>query len=84
LVTGWAPASFCVPRQDSASLGCPLGHLPRDSRWTCGFSGELRMVAGWAPHRLRVGLNWGIGSNSLNADEKAFVRLHNVRGSNSG
>jgi hypothetical protein len=42
------------------------------------------MVAGWAPHRLRVGLNWGIGSNSLNADEKAFVRLHNVRGSNSG
>ena len=35
------------------------------------------------PDSLAVALNWGIGSSSLNADVKAFVRLHNVRGSNS-
>ena len=33
---------------------------------------------------LAVALNWGIGSSSLNAEVKAFVRLQIVRGWNSG
>jgi hypothetical protein len=32
---------------------------------------------------LAVALNWGTGSSSLNADVKAFERLHIVRGRNS-
>ena len=32
---------------------------------------------------LPVALNWGTGSSSLNADVKAFDRLHIVRGWNS-
>ena len=36
------------------------------------------------PASFAVALNWGIGSSSLNADVKAFDRLHNLRGSNSG
>jgi hypothetical protein len=36
------------------------------------------------PASLAVALNWDIGSSSLNAEVKAFVRLQTVRGSNSG
>jgi hypothetical protein len=36
------------------------------------------------PASLAVALNGEIGSSSLNADVKAFVRLHRVGGSNSG
>jgi hypothetical protein len=56
----------------------PLLQRDRRGKWPSYVRTDCRKPASFA-----VALNWGIGSSSLNAEVKAFDRLHNVRGSNS-
>jgi len=64
--------------------------LPRLDWWEmpCGRqSPPLTMIAPMGCRKRAkelVALNWGMGSSSLNAEVKALLKLHVVRGSNSG
>ena len=73
----WMAALSRSPR--GTELRQPLLQRGRGGKWPNYVCTDCRKPASFA-----VALNWGIGSSSLNADVKAFDRLHSVRGSNSG
>ena len=76
----------CVPVQTLHRQlgGCCTPEVPASPGRSCDGHGNYMSTDSRKPASFAVALNWGIGSSSLNAEVKAFVRLHNVRGSKSG
>ncbi len=80
---GLARGASAMPRVACIILSARLQKFVPDCQSACLlYAGDLIRRACTKPASFAVALNWGIGSSSLNADVKGFVRLHNVRGSN--